>query len=97
MAQVDLAQRIHRNQEISALGKMSFGILQTFWNRLQKYKNLDPFTPESLTLRSIQPHDGEYDVKEIPIEERERRPMVEIPAYQERHKEAKPTGSPGKA
>ena len=29
-AQCDLDQRIHRNQSTNALGKMSFGILQTF-------------------------------------------------------------------
>jgi len=95
MAQTDLAQRIHRNQEISALGKMSFGILQTFWNRLQKYKNLEPFTPESLTLRSIQPHDDRYDVTEIPIEEVERKPINEVAAYRDRQSKKAPTKKSG--
>jgi glucosyl-3-phosphoglycerate synthase len=29
IAQVDLERRVHRNQEIAALSRMSFGILQT--------------------------------------------------------------------
>ena len=33
-AQTDLDRRVHRNQTTTALGKMSFGILQTFINRL---------------------------------------------------------------
>jgi len=84
MAQSDLAQRVHRNQEIAALGKMSFGILQTFWNRIQEYKSLGPITPESLRLRWIGKRSGQYEVTEIPIEEQERRPIVELPAYRER-------------
>jgi glucosyl-3-phosphoglycerate synthase len=35
-AQTDLDQRVHRNQDTMALGKMSFGILQSFLNRLEK-------------------------------------------------------------
>ena len=31
-AQTDLDRRVHRNQTTNALGKMSFGILQTFFN-----------------------------------------------------------------
>jgi glucosyl-3-phosphoglycerate synthase len=37
LAQVDLGQRIHRNQPTLALGRMAFGILQTFLTRLKTY------------------------------------------------------------
>jgi len=45
----DLDQRIHRNQSTNALGKMSFGILQTFLNRLKSYGMVDKL-PEMATL-----------------------------------------------
>jgi glucosyl-3-phosphoglycerate synthase len=37
LGQVDLDRRVHRNQSVQSLSKMSFGILNTFFNRLQKY------------------------------------------------------------
>ncbi|GAB4363995.1 MAG: glucosyl-3-phosphoglycerate synthase [Spirochaetales bacterium] len=36
IAQVDLDRRVHRNQSVDALGRMSFGILTTFFNRLER-------------------------------------------------------------
>jgi glucosyl-3-phosphoglycerate synthase len=87
MAQTDLDQRVHRNQEIAALGKMSFGILQTFWNRLHKYKQLGPVNPESYMLKQIiKEAPRKHDLKEILVEEKERPPMVQVQAYQKRKK-----------
>ena len=40
-AQTDLDRRVHRNQTTNALGKMSFGILQTFINRLHSQGKID--------------------------------------------------------
>jgi len=83
MAQSNLDIRVHRNQDINSLGKMSFGILQTFWKRLRKYMgNLDRLSPETFILRQIlNPDDKTQELKEIHIEEKERRPMIEIEAY----------------
>ncbi|MGD9249709.1 MAG: glucosyl-3-phosphoglycerate synthase [Desulfobacterales bacterium] len=36
IAQVDLDKRVHRNQDTKALGRMSFVVMKTFLNRLQK-------------------------------------------------------------
>ncbi len=36
IAQVDLEKRVHRNQDTKALGRMSFVVMKTFLNRLQK-------------------------------------------------------------
>ncbi len=41
MAQVDLERRIHRNQDTKSLGRMSFAILKTFFNRIEKLDLLD--------------------------------------------------------
>ena len=82
VAQTDLEQRVHRNQATTALGKMSFGILQTFWNRLDKYKKLGPVQPESFTLIQVGGNNTrKHNIDAIPIREKERRPMIELDAY----------------
>ena len=40
LAQVDMDVRIHRNQTIEALSRMSYGVLSTFLDRLGKYGDL---------------------------------------------------------
>lgn len=39
-AQVDMEERIHRNQSIEALSRMSYGIIATFLDRLGKYQEI---------------------------------------------------------
>lgn len=84
MAQTNLDLRVHRNQHISSLGKMSFGIMQTFWSRLSQYKKMDQITPESLTLRQMVLQDNNPNLIETEITERERKPMVEIEEYKKK-------------
>ncbi|MGB0264453.1 MAG: glucosyl-3-phosphoglycerate synthase [Opitutales bacterium] len=80
-AQCDLDQRIHRNQSTTALGKMSFGILQTFLNRLKRYDMVDKL-PELATLyRQFQAEGNRYDLLEKAIVEYERPPMISVPEY----------------
>lgn len=83
-AQTDLDKRIHRNQETTALGRMSFGILRTLFNRLQR----DGKVSLGQDLRSVMMQfavvDGVYDTVEHNIVEYERPPMIEIPEYMER-------------
>ena len=80
-AQCDLDQRIHRNQSTTALGKMSFGILQTFLNRMKRYDMVDKL-PEMATLyRQFQAEGNRYDLLEKTIIEYERPPMITIPEY----------------
>jgi len=89
MAQTDLDQRIHRNQDTKRLGKMSFGILQTFWNRLYLYKNIGPIEPSSLVMRQIEKSEGDAEGQEIiemNIVEKERKPMIEIEGYLKKKK-----------
>jgi glucosyl-3-phosphoglycerate synthase len=88
-AQTDLDQRVHRNQDTRDLGKMSFGILQTFLSRTQSL-NIIPKLPElNKILRQFQAHDQVYELVEKQIEEEERRPMIEIPEYQKQRKKTK--------
>jgi glucosyl-3-phosphoglycerate synthase len=84
VAQTDLDQRVHKNQTTVSLGKMSFGILQTFFDRLNKYKGIE-IEPESLLLRQItQDQNEQHQINEIRIEEYERPPMIEVEAYKKR-------------
>lgn len=85
-AQTDLDQRVHRNQETRSLGKMSFGILQTFLNRLENF-GMTPELPEMhKILRQFQVRDNEFEILESHIVEFERPPMITIPEYQKKIK-----------
>lgn len=84
MAQTNLDLRIHRNQHISSLGKMSFGIMQTFWTRLSQFKAGQQLAPESLILRQMQLNGMDVDLLETEIKEIERKPMIQVKAYQEK-------------
>lgn len=79
--QTDLGQRVHRNQPTRDLGKMSFGILQTFLNRLSSQGMIRELPELSRVLRQFQAHENEYEQVEIEIQEEERPPMISIPAY----------------
>ncbi len=43
IGQVDLEERIHRNQALPALSQMSFAIIQVFIQRLQEKNRIDLF------------------------------------------------------
>ena len=89
IAQTNLDLRIHRNQSVASLGKMSFGILQTFWNRLAKYKEQPLLTPDSLTLRQMTSDKDDYNLIQHEIKEKERQPMSQVKEYQNMIKELK--------
>jgi len=82
--QTDLDQRVHRNQATSALGKMSFGILQSFLTRMEKFGMVDRLPELSNTFRQFQAQDREYKQTRVEIVEEERPPMITIPAYRKR-------------
>ncbi|MGB0257736.1 MAG: glucosyl-3-phosphoglycerate synthase [Coraliomargarita sp.] len=84
-AQCDLDQRIHRNQSTNALGKMSFGILQTFLNRMRKYGMVDKLPDMATLYRQFQAEGNHYELLKKEIVEYERPPMVTIPAYCEKY------------
>lgn len=85
MAQVNLDSRIHRNQSITSLGRMSFGVLQTFWDRLHKYRGIPAMPVESYILRQMELHNHEFNLHEHEIKEMERRPIIQVPAYRDKH------------
>lgn len=85
-AQTDLDQRVHRNQPTRSLGKMAFGILQTFLSRVEKLGVIKEIPETSTILRQFQVQDQTFETVEHTIVEEERPPMETIPAYQNRRK-----------
>ena len=83
-AQTDLDRRVHRNQTTNALGKMSFGILQTFFNRLHAQGKLDQMPNLETFYRRFEVEDGNYRQLVQEVVEEERPPMIEIEGYRNR-------------
>ncbi len=83
-AQTDLDTRVHRNQETIDLGRMSFGILRTLFNRLTRQQRMHFEEQLPTIMRQHIASDGRFELKEYLIEEFERPPIIEIDAYRER-------------
>lgn len=83
-AQTDLDQRIHRNQSTTDLGRMSFGILQSFLNRMEAYGLVDKLPPMAEVFRQFQAEGNRYEQVLHEIIEEERPPMNTIPEYQQK-------------
>ena len=79
--QVDLDQRVHRNQATSDLGRMSFGILQSFLNRLRKHGKVGELAEISNVYRALQATGDVYEQIATEIVEEERPPMIDLPEY----------------
>jgi glucosyl-3-phosphoglycerate synthase len=80
-AQTDLDQRVHRNQSTRALGKMAFGILQTFLSRLRNQGVVGKLPELANILRQYQMVEGKYAQVLHEIIEEERAPIIDLPAY----------------
>jgi len=88
--QTDLDQRVHRNQATRSLGKMSFGILQTFFRRAEKQNIIGKLPELQTVLRQFQVREGEFEAIEFNIIEEERPPMITIPAYRKKFNRKEP-------
>jgi glucosyl-3-phosphoglycerate synthase len=82
--QTDLDQRVHRNQSTRDLGKMAFGILQTFFSRVKSLGMIERLPDMNTVLRQFQAKDKSYRHVEYQINEEERPPMIEVPAYRKK-------------
>ena len=85
IAQVDLLERIHHNQELEALGKMSFAIIQTVLRKLEPRYERSIIEDVNKSMKLIRYAKGEYSLDVEDVVEHERPPMITIPEYQERH------------
>jgi glycosyltransferase involved in cell wall biosynthesis len=85
IAQVDLLERIHHNQDLEALSKMSFAILQTVFRKLESRYQRSILEDVNKTMKLIRHEAGSYYLDVEEVVEQERPPMLEIPEYQELH------------
>ena len=75
IAQVDLQERVHHNQSLESLSKMSFAIIQAVITKLERRYGRAMLDDLNRTMKLIRYDDGFFlDVEEIA--ERERPPMI---------------------
>jgi glucosyl-3-phosphoglycerate synthase len=80
-AQVNLERRVHRNQSTAALGRMSFGILQSFLSRLLKDGKVTAPAEISNIYRALEITGPHYREVTTELVEEERPPLVNLPEY----------------
>jgi nucleotide-binding universal stress UspA family protein len=88
IAQVDLLERIHHNQPLEALSKMSFIILQAFLRKLELRSGQTLVEEVNKSMKLVRQSAGAYFLDVEEIIERERPPMIEIPAYRKKFPDA---------
>lgn len=85
IAQVDLLERIHHNQPLPSLSKMSFAIMQVVFRRLEKRHKLHLLEHRDLTMNLVRYSKRRgYFLDQEEILEHERQPMISIPEYREK-------------
>jgi glucosyl-3-phosphoglycerate synthase len=80
IAQVDLERRVHRNQDVQSLGRMSFGILQAVFQRLVEEGRAAPGT-YGTTLVQFTNQLREYHMEPREIVTTRRPPIVTVDGY----------------
>ena len=83
IAQVDLEERIHRNQSLPALSQMSFAIIQVFLQRLQEKNSIVLLEGISRSMKLVQSRRNAYALEVREITDHERPAMIAVPEYQE--------------
>lgn len=84
IGQVDLLERIHHNQHLEALSKMSFAIIQTVIRKLEKRFGRAVLDDVNRSMKLIRRDNKGYFLDVEQIAEYERPPMIEVPEYLER-------------
>jgi glucosyl-3-phosphoglycerate synthase len=84
LGQVDLDIRIHRNQELEGLSRMSFVILQAVMKRLEERRRARLFAELGSTMKLPRSGPNELSLEVIELADAERPPMVRIPEYREK-------------
>jgi glycosyltransferase involved in cell wall biosynthesis len=87
IAQNDLELRVHHNQPLVNLSKMSFAILQVFIARLENRYGIELLNKANRTMKFViqEPERFALDIAEIG--DQERPPMITVASYRDRHKQ----------
>lgn len=81
IAQVDLEERIHRNQPLVNLSRMAFAILQVFIARLEARSKVQLLEEIQRSMKLIRYEPGRFFLEVERISDVERPPMITVPAY----------------
>ncbi|MFN7208800.1 MAG: glucosyl-3-phosphoglycerate synthase [Aggregatilineales bacterium] len=84
IAQVDLEQRVHHNQPLVGLSKMSFAIHQVFISRLERRYGVELLDKANRSMKLIVHEPNRFSLDIAEISDVERPPMITVPAYCER-------------
>jgi glucosyl-3-phosphoglycerate synthase len=84
IAQIDLDKRVHRNQGTRALGRMAFGIIKTFLDRIEKLGMIDIKKDTLNEMIQFNLVEDRYMPDTYKIQGFERPPIIEIPEYREK-------------
>jgi len=95
LGQVDLERRIHRNQELEGLSRMSFVILQAVMKRLEERRQTRLFAELGSTMKLPRSGHGRLSLEVIDLADFERPPMISIPEYLEKQRGAGAAGAAG--
>jgi glucosyl-3-phosphoglycerate synthase len=87
LAQVDLLERIHHNQPLEALSKMSFVILQAVIRKLERRYGQAIMEDVNKSMKLISYSAGSYSLEVEEIVEQERPPMLHVAEYVARREE----------
>jgi glucosyl-3-phosphoglycerate synthase len=82
IAQSDLEVRVHHNQPLVNLSKMSFAILQVFIERLEGRYGVELLNKANRSMKLVIQEPGRFALDVAEIGDRERPPMISLPAYQ---------------
>jgi glucosyl-3-phosphoglycerate synthase len=85
IAQVDLLERVHRNQPLRSLSKMSFAIIQVVISRLEGRHRIRLLEELNKTMNLIRYRPDYFHLEAIEILDHERPPMITLPEYQQKH------------
>jgi glucosyl-3-phosphoglycerate synthase len=83
IAQVDLDTRVHRNQDLPSLSRMSFGVLQAALHHLADEGRLAPGTWATTYTQFARGLDG-YEASDREVKVTRRPPMATVPSYARR-------------
>lgn len=83
IAQVDLQERIHHNQPLEALSKMSFAIIQAVMRKLESRYGQSFLENVNKTMKLIHYEQAGFRLEIEEIAERDRPPMIDIAEYRE--------------
>jgi glucosyl-3-phosphoglycerate synthase len=81
IAQVDLLERVHHNQPLEALSKMSFVIIQAVIRKLERRYGQAIMEDVNKSMKLISYQGGSYSLDVEEIVEQERPPILHVPEY----------------